>query len=146
MIIEMPPLFVCVIFYFLFFSSCATDNSLQYELLVDLNAQYKKRAVLLEPQVFFGQLQNIFVIGLDPSPALKLFKRTNLTLAAIYSCANPHIEAKNGIYYYLWEGPIEVVDINCVQCLVGHIKNGNGWVVVDQSDGCVHPVFVDEDN
>ena len=85
---------------------------------MDKNAWYSKKAVVLEPWVLFGQLQNIFVISLKPSPALKLIKNTTLILVAIHSCANPQVRAENGTYHYSQEGPMEVVDMNCVQCLV----------------------------
>ena len=75
--------------------------------------------MVLEPQVLFSQLQNIVVTSLKLSPVLKLMKKTTLILAAICSCSNPQVSAENGTYHYLWEGPMEVVDINCVQCLVG---------------------------
>jgi len=113
---------------------------------VDKNARYSKKPVVLEPQVLFGQLQNIFVIGLKPSPALKLVKKTTLIVAAIRSCAYPQVRNENGTYHYLREGPMEVVDMNCVQCLVGRIKDGNGWAIVDRSARSARPVFVDEDD
>jgi hypothetical protein len=113
---------------------------------VDKNARYSKKPVVLEPQVLFGQLQNIIVISLEPSPALKLMKKMTLILAAIRSCANPQVSAENGTYHYLREGPIEVVDMNCVQCLVGRIRDGNGWAIVDRSAGCARPSFVYEDD
>ena len=100
---------------------------------MDKNARYSKKPVVLEPQLLFGQLQNIFVISLKPSAALKLIKKTTLILAAIRSCANPQIRAENNTYHYLREGPMEVVDMNCVQCLVGRVKDGNGWAIVDRS-------------
>jgi hypothetical protein len=102
--------------------------------------------VVLEPQVLFGQLQNIFVISLGPSPALKLIKKTTLILAAIRSCADPQVRAESSTYHYLREGAMEVVDMNCVQCLVGRLKDGNGWAIVDRNAGCTRPVFVDEDD
>ena len=113
---------------------------------MDKNARYSKKPVVLEPQVLFGQLQNIVVISLEPSPVLKLTKKTTLILAAIHSCANPQVNAENGTYHYLREGPMEVVDMNCVQCLVGRIRDGNGWAIVDRSAGCARPVFVYEDD
>ena len=69
-------------------------------MLVDKNARYPRRSVVLEPHVFFGQLQNIFVIKLNPSPALKLTKKTTLILAAIRACSNPQMKSDNEIYYY----------------------------------------------
>ena len=41
-------------------------------MLVDKNTRYRNRAVELEPQTFYGQLQNIFVMRLKASVALQL--------------------------------------------------------------------------
>jgi hypothetical protein len=110
-------------------------------MLVDKNARYPRRPVILEPCIFFGQLQNIIVIKLGPSPALKLTQKTTLILAAIRTCANPQMKNDNRIYYYSREGQLEVVDVNCIQCLVGRVKDGNEWAIVDRSEGYARPVF-----
>jgi hypothetical protein len=114
-------------------------------MLVDRNARHAKRPVIFEPQVFFGQLQRIFVISIPASPALGLKQRTALVLAAIRTCANPQMKGENGIYYYTREGHLEVVDVNCVQCLVGRVKDGNEWAIVDRSESSARPVFAEED-
>jgi hypothetical protein len=118
----------------------------QYEMLVDKNARSAKKPVVLEPHIFFGQLQHVFVVGLPASPALGLQQRTTLILAAIRTCCNPRMTGDNGIYYYSREGPLEVVDMECVQCLVGRIKDGNEWAIVDRSGGCARPVFEPEEH
>jgi len=115
-------------------------------MLVDRNARYPKRPVMLEPQVFFGQLQHTFVVRLQASLALGLQQQTTLILAAIRTCSNPQLIGENGTYYYSREGPLEVVDIECVKCLVGRVKDGNEWAIVDRSGGCAHPVFATEED
>jgi hypothetical protein len=115
-------------------------------MLVDKNARHPKKPVDLESHVFFGQLQNIFVIELGASPMLGLTKKTTLILAAIRACAEPQMRGENGIYYYSREGPLEVVDMECVQCLVGRVKDGNEWAIVDRSEGTVRPVFTTEND
>jgi hypothetical protein len=72
----------------------------QYEMLVDRNAQYPKRPVMLELQIFFGQLQHIFVIRLEAYPVVGLTEDTTLILAAIRACADAKLKAENNIYYY----------------------------------------------
>jgi hypothetical protein len=56
------------------------------------------------------------------------------------------MKGENNIYYYSREGHLEVIDMACVQCLIGRVKDGNEWAIVDRSDGCAHPVFVTEDD
>ena len=113
---------------------------------MDKNARYSKRPIILEPHVFFGQLQNVFVVVLEASSALQLGQNTTLILAAIRSCADSKMKAENGFYYYSREGPLEVIDLNCVQCLVGRIRDGSGWAIVDRSDGSARPVFAEDDD
>ena len=115
-------------------------------MLIDKNAQYPKWPIILEPHIFFSQLQHIFLISLKPPPALGLGEKTTLILAAIRTCANPQMKAENDIYYYSREGHLEVVDIECVQCLVGQVKDGNEWAIIDRSKGIARPVFVNEDD
>jgi len=117
----------------------------QYEMLVDRNARYPKRPVMLEPQTFFGQLQHIFVIRLKASPVVGLSEDTTLILAAIRACADAKLKAENNIYYYSREGHLEVVDMECVQCLVGRVKDGNSWAIIDRSESCARPIFMDDD-
>jgi hypothetical protein len=108
-------------------------------MLVDKNARYPKRPVILEPHIFFGQLQHIFVIGLKASPALGLTEETTLILAAIRACADAKLNVENNVYYYSREGQLDIVDIECVQCLVGRVKDGNSWAIIDRSDICTLP-------
>lgn len=115
-------------------------------MLVDKNARYPKRPIILEPCIFFGQLQHIFLISLLPSPALGLTEKTSLILAAIRTCADLRMKAENNIHYYLREGHLEFVDMECVQCLVGRVKDGDEWAIIDRSEGGAHPVFVNEDD
>jgi hypothetical protein len=115
-------------------------------MLVDKNARYPKRPVVLEPHTFFGQLQHIFLINLMPPPGLGLGEKTTLVLAAIRTCADPRMRAENNIYYYSREGHLEAVDMECVQRLVGRVKDGNEWAIIDRSEGIARPAFVNEDD
>ena len=116
----------------------------QYEMLVDRNACYAKRPVILDSQIFFGQLQHIIVVRLPASLALGLKLQTTIILAAIRTCYNPRIQSDNGMHYYSQEGHLEVVDMECVKCLVGRVKDGKEWAIVDRSEGCAHSVFATE--
>jgi hypothetical protein len=117
----------------------------QYEMLVDRNARYARRPVVLDSQIFFGQLQHIFVVSLPASLPLRLQQRTTIILAAIRTCSNLRMQSDNGMHYYSREGHLEVVDMECVQCLVGRVKDGNEWAIVDRSEGCARPVFATEE-
>ena len=113
-------------------------------MLVDVNARHANRPIVLEPKVFFGQLQHIFVVSLKASPMLGLQQQTTLILAAIRTCLDPRTKGGGGVYYYSREGSLEVVDITCVQCLVGRVKDGSEWAILDRSNISTRPEFVAE--
>jgi hypothetical protein len=115
-------------------------------MLVDKNAQHSRKPVVFESRVFFGQLQHIFVIKVHASPVLKLEETRILILAAIRTCANPRKNRENDIYYYSREGALEVVDLNCIQCLVGRVKDGKEWAIIDRSDTGTCPSFAAEED
>ena len=89
--------------------------------------------VVLEPETFFGQLQHIIVVHINgPSEELGLEEPETIILAAIRTCADVKMSSSSGdIYSYSQEGPLEVIDIDCIQCCVGRIKNGKRWAIVD---------------
>ena len=115
----------------------------KYEMLVDRNARYRNLPVVLEPAIFFGQVQHIIVIHIGPSEELDLQEPETIILAAIRTCADSKTLPGGSIYYYSREGSLEVVDVNCIQCGVGRIKDEDRWAIVDQSGEYVHPVFTD---
>jgi hypothetical protein len=41
-------------------------------------------------------------------------------------------------------GQLDVVDITCVQCLVGQMKDGNMWAILDRSGVLARAVHVEE--
>jgi hypothetical protein len=100
--------------------------------------------VLLEPLICFGQLQHIFVVQLAASKKLKLTQPMTLILAAIRACTHLQLEG-NGIYYYDREGTMDVVDMKCVQCLVGRVSDRDRWAIIDRSDNSARPLFILDD-
>ena len=110
-------------------------------MLVDRNAHYAKRRIILDSQIFFRQLQHIFIVSLPASLALGLKIRTTIILAAVHTCFNPRIQSDNGMHYYSREGHLEVVNMECVKCLVGRVKDGKEWAIVDCSGDCARLVF-----
>ena len=112
-------------------------------MLVDKNARHHNLPVVLQPETFFGQLQYIFLVEI-PSEVLGLGESETIILGAIRSCADAKTSASgHGIYYYSQDGCLEVIDIDCIQCGVGRIKDGNKWAIVDRSREHARSVFVD---
>ena len=94
---------------------------------------------------FYGQLQHIIVVHLNKSRRLGIEATETIFFAAIQTCLQP-TAASNGLdlHYYSKMGRVEVVDINCVQCVVGRVKDpdtNQGWVLVDRSGNLARAVF-----
>jgi hypothetical protein len=80
----------------------------------------------------FGQLQHIFVVHIPPVASLQLPKPTIVFLAAINTCKVKAFSSLN-VQYYSRLGPLEVVDLDCVQCIVGTVRAGQRWAIIDRS-------------
>lgn len=119
-------------------------------MLVDKNAQHRNLPVVFQTKTFFGQLQHIIVVEIGPSEELSLDGPETIILAAIHTCADAKTSASgHGIYYYSQQGSLEVIDIDCIQCCVGRIKDTYGhnkpmWAIVDRSKEHACSVFDDE--
>ncbi|THU76673.1 hypothetical protein K435DRAFT_824523 [Dendrothele bispora CBS 962.96] len=106
---------------------------IRYDMLVDINARHRNRQPKLKRRAFYGSLQNIFVVHF---PAVREFDHEEQTyvLAGIHTCEG--LKKDNGMKmpYYDKMGRYEVVDISCVQCLVGRVKvSDNSWAIVDRT-------------
>ncbi|KAJ7028358.1 hypothetical protein C8F04DRAFT_1291327 [Mycena alexandri] len=118
----------------------------RFELLVDANARNKRLAPRYVASSFYGQLQNIFVVKLPPAAELELTEETTFILAAVTECK---VTAQNSLdmHYYRKEGPLQVVDITSIQCLVGRVQTVNQkewaleWVVIDRSGSLARAKF-----
>ena len=49
------------------------------------------------------------------------------------------------IPFYTRAGALEVVDIKCIQCVVGRVEDRGRWGLVDRSGPLAHAVFTDTD-
>lgn len=103
-------------------------------MLVDIHANNRRMAPKFEVRPFFGRMENILVVRLPATPELALDTVSTLILAGIRQC---EIDATNsmGMPLYSKTGRFEVVDITCVQCLVGRIQNDKKWAIIDRSGG-----------
>lgn len=113
------------------FASLNTHWFLKYEAFVDKYAR-QRREPEYEKKIYFGQLQNIFVIQLPAIIPLGLLKPETFFLAAIKTC---DVEAFDslGAQYYSKLRQLEVVDMSCIQCVVGRVKAGRLWALIDRS-------------
>lgn len=103
-------------------------------MLVDIHASRRRLEPKFEVKSFFGQLQHIFVVHLPAAPQLGLDSEETLILAGVRQCV---VDATNsiGMPFYSKMGQFEVVDMACIQCLIGRIQIGKQWAIIDRSGG-----------
>lgn len=117
-------------------------------MLVDIHARRKRQAPKFVLQTFYGQLQHIFVVKFrDACRDLGLTEPTTIILAAIRNCVlEPDEPALQGldIHFYSKTGSLDIVDILNVQSLVGRVKDGQRWAIIDRSGSLARAVFNEE--
>ncbi|KZT21253.1 hypothetical protein NEOLEDRAFT_1037921, partial [Neolentinus lepideus HHB14362 ss-1] len=112
-----------------------------YEVLIDKYARQHRRQPEFELQTFFGQLQHIFVMPLPSSAALGLKEPTTIILAAVKTCVIKDSNLDLDIYYYSQFGLLNIIDMTCVQCVVGRVHDRNRWAIVDCSGALARAVY-----
>ena len=123
--------------------------STQFETFVDIHKSKRRRKPEFELQTFYGRLEYIFVLRLDTPQAMTAFNLdapTTIVLAAIRTCAITSSNHRLDIHYYSQYGSLSVVDIQCIQCLVGRVPDsaGGGWGIVDRSGTLARALAVDD--
>ncbi len=119
----------------------------QYELLVDRNARYRRRPVVLEKQTFYGELQHILLVSLGPIPSATppLLRGEKLLLAVIRTCSIETSDERLDLHFYKQHGRTEVVDLTTIQCVVGRILDRGRYAIIDRSGTLSRALYVEED-
>ncbi|KAI0675161.1 hypothetical protein C8Q78DRAFT_1010786 [Trametes maxima] len=122
----------------------------RYEVYVDKNQHRRKQKEVFELQTFYGRLEYIIMLQFDSATALEalgLDRPTTVLLAAIKPCAITHSHPRLDIHYFTQHGALSLVDLACVQCVVGRVpslENGTkGWGIVDRSGALAHALAID---
>jgi hypothetical protein len=114
---------------------------------VDRNARQRHAPSIYEKQTFFGQLEHIFVVHIPPDPILKINEPTTVFLAALHPCqliATPSRLSALDIHFSSGTShTLDVVDIICLQCLVGRVplEGSSQWAIIDRSGNLARAVF-----
>ena len=98
---------------------------------MDRHTRHPKKTPDFEENDFFGQLKRVLVLELPPAPQLNLTKPTTLILALIQEART---RLNHGIHFYKEFGAEEVVDLKTLQCVVGRVRSGGEWAIIDRSD------------
>jgi hypothetical protein len=112
--------------------------------LIDLNARYKKREERLVPKSFYGELLNIYEVPL-PSHRLLEDAPVTLLLAVVKPC-NAIWDAANNLSSYTGFGPVEVIDLNAIQAVVGRVNDRGCWTIIDRSGDLARAAFTGQDD
>jgi hypothetical protein len=106
---------------------------LQYQLAIDKFAHLPCRTPEFEWQDFFRQILHFIIVDIPHSPIHNI--EANSFVYAFINQVKILEPATNQyrINYYKELGPMEFVDLNQIQCIVGHIKDHGRWSIVDQS-------------
>ncbi|XP_006458586.1 hypothetical protein AGABI2DRAFT_141379 [Agaricus bisporus var. bisporus H97] len=112
-------------------SEDSRDTSyIKYVQIVDRYAHQRNRRPEYVKRSFFGQLQRIIVLNLPPIPQLNI----DLPLTVIYAVVQAvKVKLEGSLYYYSTMGATEVIDLSTVQCLIGRVRDGNRWGIIDRS-------------
>ena len=120
----------------------------QYEMLVDAHARRHRLMPKYELQMFYGQLQHIFVIHCDPECDLELDGKDTIIMAAVWNCIlddkNPASLETLDIHGYLRHGPLHFFDVMGLQCLVAWVQDGDQWSILDQSGALARAMYLDD--
>ncbi|KIY52508.1 hypothetical protein FISHEDRAFT_35124, partial [Fistulina hepatica ATCC 64428] len=119
---------------------------IRFDALVDVHADLPDEPASFEPQAHYGQLQHIFELTLQAGSLRGVDATETLLLAGILPCK---IIRKNvcGMPVYKEMGAYNVVDMTCVQCLVGRVYDCGQWTIIDWTGALQRAFYVpDEDN
>jgi hypothetical protein len=83
---------------------------------------------------------------MSPTPRLNIVKPSMVALAVIRECVLEQGNAHGlDVHFYHRDGSLQVMDLNCVQCLVGRVRLANGnWAILDRSGVLARALYVDE--
>ena len=114
-----------------------------------------KKQLLGEAQetvvTFYGQLQHIVGIHFEnPQPELRHKVPKTIMLGAINTCEgskpDPKLFGLNFQFYKKEREAFRVVDIGCIECLVGRVRDveRKQWAIVDRTGSLVRDVYMQD--
>lgn len=115
-------------------------------MYVDEFARRKRSRPKYVLKTFFGQLQHLYTIEFQAAcDGLGTDGPTTIIFAAIRNCV---IESEGpegvDVHYYSKEGRLHFIDVNSIQCLVGRVKDGDEWGIIDRSGSLARAAHADD--
>lgn len=118
----------------------------KYETLIDRYARQPRRKPQYVMKTFYGRLIHIFVVTLPPSERLRTNEPAVHFLAAIETCEIERSRDDIDAHYYTKLGSLDMVDVTCIQCLVGRIRVEGGWAIIDRSGDLARAIYAAQDD
>ncbi|KAG9074820.1 hypothetical protein FRC06_010440 [Ceratobasidium sp. 370] len=120
------------------------DNSyIKYDLLPDRNAAYQNRADVPYRQALYGRLLDIFYVEFIDGNV-----RRPYLLARVKECKTNGRDAalpENPLVSYTQLSTPDIIHANTIIGVVGRVKLGNAWAIVDRGRHSARTQFVDDE-
>ncbi|KAI0084430.1 hypothetical protein BDY19DRAFT_987551 [Irpex rosettiformis] len=117
---------------------------IRYQLLVDKNARARHRDPSFTLQTFYGQLMHVVAAEIDAIPGRNI-PPSRIVFGIIRSCKIEEHHPKLDVHYYSEEGPVDVIDISTVQCLVGRVFDRGRWGIFDRSGLLSRAIYTEDE-
>ncbi|THH27119.1 hypothetical protein EUX98_g7065 [Antrodiella citrinella] len=132
----------------------------RYELLIDRNARFPNRPVILQKETFFGHLQKIYHLTLPKEPLGRVRRPSaqlpppsvptpiTVLLAVIRAYPTTERHSTLDIHYHTSSGNLDVIDMTTLGCLVARFRvaeNSTKWAVIDRSGSLARALYVEPD-
>lgn len=124
-------------------------------MLIDRNARRRNAQTDFQLDTFYGQIEHLYLIEV-PAVAYADFGITNtleatIIFAAVRTCELVDDEIDGDLlkdldfHFYSKHGALHVIDVTSIQCLVGRVKDGKGWAIIDRSGSLARALYLDDD-
>lgn len=91
--------------------------------------------------IAYGQVECYILVTLPAMPPLKTNHEATALLALVKLCKTGGMDASLGPVWYQELGTVRAFDIATIDCVVGRVKVGSRWGIVDRSFGSERAVI-----
>ena len=85
--------------------------------------------------VCYGQVQSYIYITLPAKPHLGINRNATAILALVKLCKTDGKDTSLGLVWYQEMENVRAFDVATIDCVIGRIKVGNRWGIIDRSYG-----------
>ena len=96
-----------------------------------MKAQQNRQLPSFKWKTFFGELQRVVALDVPRSKELHLSDLETIVLALVRTCDAE--KGEDGLWRYTRFRNRELVDLTAIRCLVGRVRDGEKWVMIDRN-------------